>query len=112
MAVALQTRSEEGQQSRRKIEGLAARNRTLHEMDKAILQAVSPEEIARLALPHLVRIVGCQYAEIQLFDFESGRGEVVAVEGEMVDSPGETLPLPPEMGIDSRVTGRTSHPGH
>jgi PAS domain S-box-containing protein len=43
---------------------------TLRDLDQAILIAKSAEEVARAALRHLRRLIPCQRASIDLFDFE------------------------------------------
>ncbi|MGD2178814.1 MAG: GAF domain-containing protein, partial [Anaerolineae bacterium] len=67
---------------RRKAEDCLRRNvqrlETLHDIDQAILGAKSMEEVAEAALRHLQRLVPCQRASIDLFDFEAGEVIVFA----------------------------------
>ena len=59
------TERERAEQSMRRY---ARRLETLHEIDRGILAAQSPEEIADAALRHLLYLVPCQRASIVLFD--------------------------------------------
>ncbi|MBN1562783.1 MAG: PAS domain-containing protein [Anaerolineae bacterium] len=52
---------------------------TLHEIDQAILQAQSPEEIAVGALQYIGRVVACSRASVATFDFVTGEGTLLAV---------------------------------
>ena len=65
-------RAEEAQ--RRSAQRLAA----LHEIDRAILAAHSPEELTRAALSRLRQLVPCQQAFVVLFNFEQGEAQVLA----------------------------------
>jgi len=54
----------------------------LHELDRAILAAHSPEEIAQTALRHIRRLVPCQRAGLMLLDFETNEIVSLSVEVE------------------------------
>jgi len=68
---------------------------TLREIDRAILAARSPEEIAQAALARIRRLVPCQRASVTLFDFQAREGVVLAVHtnGETRIEPGDRVPL-------------------
>jgi PAS domain S-box-containing protein len=51
---------------------------TVHEIDQAILGAESMEEVARALLRNVRRLVPCQRASIDLFDFETDEVSVIA----------------------------------
>ena len=67
---------------------------SMHEMDRAILTAQSPEEIAQAALSRIRKLVDCQRASVSLFDPESDTFSILAVDlnGETHLSKGKTLP--------------------
>ncbi len=65
-------RAEEAQ--RRSNERLEA----LHAIDRAILAAHSPPELARAALSRMRQLVPCQQAFVVLFNFEQGEAQVLA----------------------------------
>jgi signal transduction histidine kinase len=72
---------EELTQRRKAEDGLrrhVQRLETLHDIDQAILVAKSMEEVAEAALRHLRRLVPCQRAGIDMFDFEAGEVFVLA----------------------------------
>jgi len=74
---------------------LAGRLEILREMDRAIIEARSPGEIARAALSRVRRLLPCQRASVLLFDFEADEGMVLAthVNGETSVGTGVRLPL-------------------
>jgi len=55
------------------------RLKTLREIDRAILAAQSPEEIAQAALTRIRQLVPCQRASVALFDLKAGEATVLAV---------------------------------
>lgn len=63
----------------------AERLAILHEIDRAIQMAQSPEAIAQAALPRLRQLVPCQRASVSLMDFSARESLLLAV-----DVPGET----------------------
>nr|WP_273039694.1 PAS domain-containing protein [Iningainema tapete] len=65
---------------------------TLQEIDRAILRADSAEEIARVALSRMGRVVNCQEAMVVLFNFETNLAQVLAgrVDGKV---PGSVVPI-------------------
>jgi PAS domain S-box-containing protein len=67
---------------RRKVEGRLRRHvqrlEMLHDVDQAILVAKSMGEVAEAALRHLRRLVPCQRAGVDLFDFDAGEVLVLA----------------------------------
>lgn len=69
---------------------------TLRDLDQAILVAKSAEEVAEAALRHLRRLIPCQRASIDLFDFEKEEVTVLAAlqtVGEGKASSGVSFPL-------------------
>lgn len=73
---------------RRSAERLAA----LHEIDRAILRAVSPAELARAALSRLYRVVPHEQAVVVLFNFATHEAELLAG-GLNGESSGSTVSL-------------------
>jgi two-component system sensor histidine kinase NreB len=78
----------------------AQRLQSLHEVDQAILAARSAAEIAQAVVQRIRQIVPCQAAGAVVFDFEAGRGQVLAVDasGPAPLHPGEMLSLD-DLGI-------------
>jgi signal transduction histidine kinase len=66
----------------------------LHEMDSAILDAISPEEIAYAALSRITQIILCLRACVVTFDFETHEAMLLALHAD-----GETL-----LGEGTRVS--------
>jgi PAS domain S-box-containing protein len=56
-----------------------ARMEILHEIDRAILAAQSPEATAQVALDKVRELVGCQRASVSLFDFQAQEALLLAV---------------------------------
>jgi signal transduction histidine kinase len=50
----------------------------LHDMDQAILAAVSPADVGRAALGRMRRMVPCQRCTVVFFDFDRGQAELIA----------------------------------
>ena len=57
----------------------ATRLKTLHEIDQAILEARSTEEIAVAALKGLKTLIACQAISVLMFDFETAQAEPLFV---------------------------------
>ncbi|MBN1146273.1 MAG: PAS domain-containing protein [Anaerolineales bacterium] len=55
----------------------------LREIDRAILSAQSPQDIAEAALSHIHSLVSCQRASVVTFDYQANEARVLAVEGEL-----------------------------
>jgi signal transduction histidine kinase len=74
---------------------LAARLTALNEVERAILMAQSPQEIAPLALSKLKTLVPFQRAILLLFDPRKGEAELLAIasEQETTLKPGTRVPL-------------------
>ncbi len=72
-----------------------ARLRLLHDIDRAILAACSPSEIAAAVLPNLRRLVPCRRASVALFDAAFLEAELIAgeTEGGTEIRPGVRYPL-------------------
>lgn len=84
------------------------RLKTLHAIDRAILGAQSPEEIAHAAVDHLRRMAPYQRASIGLFAFEAGKTTVFAVSGMegAAIAPGRHLVLPNPSVLDQLRQGQ------
>ncbi len=65
-------------EQRRTLLASEARLRLLHRIDRHILSARSPDEIARQALPTLLSLVGCAFAGVGLIDPHHFGGRVLA----------------------------------
>jgi signal transduction histidine kinase/DNA-binding response OmpR family regulator len=74
----------------------AQRLEVLHEIDRAILAAQSPEAIAQAALRHIRRLVPCQRVSIVVFNVEKGEAQVVAEDVNGGFGPPEEMTLPIE----------------
>jgi PAS domain S-box-containing protein len=74
-----------------------ARLETLHKIDRAILKAKSPQEIAEVSLRQIYKLVPCQRSSVVLFDFEAEQMEVLAVQlaGETGIKAGGRYPMQP-----------------
>jgi PAS domain S-box-containing protein/putative nucleotidyltransferase with HDIG domain len=73
-------RLESEQATRQSAESLrlyADRLETLHEIDRAILESHSPEEIAGATLERIRRLVPCQRSSLVLFDMDARTAEVL-----------------------------------
>jgi PAS domain S-box-containing protein len=62
------------------LRGYAERLEMLHDVDRAILEAASPEAIAQATLRRIQQIIPCQEATISAFGFEAAKSEVLAVQ--------------------------------
>jgi PAS domain S-box-containing protein len=73
----------------------AQRLRALHKLDQAILASDSAEEIAKTALSRLCDLLRCRRASVEIFDFEAGEAELLAVSahGETGLQAGRRVPL-------------------
>jgi PAS domain S-box-containing protein len=58
----------------------AKRLQIVHNIDRAVLAAASPAEIAAAAVRHVRQLVPCDRASVVLFDFERGEAERLAVD--------------------------------
>jgi PAS domain S-box-containing protein len=92
----------------------AKRLESLHEIDRAILAALSPEEIAEAALTHLQELLRCQWASVALYDYVAGQATLLAVkitEGDSLQisskiEKGAQLPLKQITTLDALRQGR------
>jgi PAS domain S-box-containing protein len=73
----------------------AERLEILHEIDQGILTAGSAEDIARAALGHVRRLLGCRRADIVLFDAAADQAVVLATDAdhETRFQPGLSVPV-------------------
>ncbi|MGD1997230.1 MAG: PAS domain S-box protein, partial [Anaerolineae bacterium] len=71
------------------------RLKVLREIDQAILEAQSPQEIAQAALARIRQLLPCDRASVMLFDLKAGEGKMLAVNvsGETRIGPEAHLPL-------------------
>jgi signal transduction histidine kinase len=71
------------------------RLQTLHEIDRAILAAESPDAIADAALHHIRRLIPCQQVSLVTFDLEADEATVFAAysNGQVPIKTGKRLPL-------------------
>jgi signal transduction histidine kinase len=71
------------------------RLQTLHEIDRAILAAESPDAIADAALHHIRRLIPCQQVSLVTFDLETEEATVFAAytNGKVPIKTGKRLPL-------------------
>jgi PAS domain S-box-containing protein len=72
-----------------------ARLQALHEMDRDILAARSPDEIAQAAMRHIRQLVPCQRAGVAVVDIEAREAIMLAthIEGQPIFSPRERIPM-------------------
>ncbi|RME46648.1 MAG: PAS domain S-box protein [Chloroflexi bacterium] len=82
-------------QAEKALRQYAERLTVLHEMDRAILSAESPEAIAQVALQRMRELMPCPRATIVVFDFEAGEllGLASCVDGETRLGMGQRHPL-------------------
>jgi signal transduction histidine kinase len=66
----------------------AKRLETLHEVDRAVLAARSPQETAEVSLDRVWQLVPCTGAGIVLLDFEAGEAVLFAVRADLPVGPG------------------------
>jgi PAS domain S-box-containing protein len=81
----------------------------LQKIDRVIMAAQSPQEIANAALRHILQLlVPCQRASVALFDFETDEAVLLAVsaEGDTHLSPGEHIPLEAYVDVASLRRGQ------
>ena len=83
------------------------RLRVLHEIDRAILAARSAAEIAQAAVGHIRQLIACLGACVQVYDFDAGELEMLAVdaEGGSPLSGADRLPLDSYQLLDAHRRG-------
>ncbi|MDF1593305.1 MAG: PAS domain S-box protein [Desulfobacterales bacterium] len=83
------------------------RLKILHKTDQAILKAQSTERIIQEALNYTLEMIPCQRASVILFDFQSGRANVMVAEisGESQIKRGTIIPLEDFLEIDKLKKG-------
>ncbi|MEM7347340.1 MAG: GAF domain-containing protein, partial [Chloroflexota bacterium] len=62
------------------LQAYAERLVTLHEIDQAILEARSPDEIAQAALSHIRHLIPCERASLMTFDFTTNEVVIMATD--------------------------------
>lgn len=67
-------------QTEEELQRYAARLITLHEIDRAILAAETPQAIAQAALAHIRRLIPCRRATVEIFDFELNERVLLAAD--------------------------------
>ncbi len=70
----------ERKQAEETLRRYAERLKALHQLDQAILEAVSPVAIAQAALRHVRSLIPCQRTSVVLFDFAAGTGTIMATD--------------------------------
>jgi PAS domain S-box-containing protein len=85
----------ERKEAEERLHRYARRLQTLHEVDRAILAAQSPEDIAKATLSYIRDLVPCISASVAEFDWEAGQATVHAVNvgGETGPRAGRRVPL-------------------
>jgi signal transduction histidine kinase/CheY-like chemotaxis protein len=85
----------------------AKRLRVLHEIDQAILEARSPQEIVEATLVRIRELIPCQRATVELFDLETGEDTVFVADcnGETRIRAGMNLSLDEYDGIEGLRRG-------
>ncbi len=86
-----------------RLEHRAARLAALHEIDRAILDAKTPEEIARAAIGRLRALLGAKRAEVLLFDREHRTATSLAADA--ADTPGGRAPAFEAIELDDELLG-------
>ena len=88
----------ERKQAEESLKNYAARLRHLRDIDKAILSARSPHEIAEVAFQHLVALVPSWTGAVSIFDFEHEEIEPIVAVGIIGEKypPGSRAPKPPD----------------
>jgi GAF domain-containing protein/HAMP domain-containing protein/anti-sigma regulatory factor (Ser/Thr protein kinase) len=91
----LQAKLRELQTAEMVLQQYTGRLEAQHEIDRAILAARSPEEIADAALSSLRRLIDCQWASVTMFDYEAQEFTVLAIDSDqpMRVQPGYRAPL-------------------
>jgi signal transduction histidine kinase len=86
--------------------------RALHEMDRAILGAQSPAEVAQIAVRSVRSVIGCSRSSVVLFEEEARAVQILAVEsdGSSQVSAGACLPLDGYRELERRIEGRAGTP--
>lgn len=85
----------------------ADRLELLRQMDQAILEAHSAEDVANAAVQHLRRVGICDRASITLIDEDRGETKIIAVDfnGETKLSPGMTVRMQDPSSLEGLKTG-------
>ncbi|MGD8969447.1 MAG: PAS domain S-box protein, partial [Anaerolineae bacterium] len=78
----------ERKQAEQALRRYAKRLETLHEVDRAVLAARSPQETAEVSLDRVWQLVPCTGAGIVLLDFEAGEAVLFAVRADLPVGPG------------------------
>jgi PAS domain S-box-containing protein len=80
---------------------------TLHDIDQAILQAESTEEIARGTLEHMSRLLPCQRSSLILFDFDTKMLTIINARAQMESSIDKGTRIPfAQLGYDLDALSR------
>ena len=61
------------------LQNYADRLQTLHEIDRVIREAQSPQAVAQAALYQLQHLIPCQHIDAVMFDFENGYATILAL---------------------------------
>jgi signal transduction histidine kinase len=95
-------------QAEQRLAAQSERYQLLHQIDRAILAAGLPAEIARAAFAGLSQLVPCVRISVFLFDTEQETMTILAAEGSGTDiiADNDTVPLTASPAIDSLLQGR------
>ncbi len=84
----------------------AERLSLLHEIDRAVLTAHSPEAIAQGALSHLRQLVPCRRASVILFSSDTQTATMFPVDADGETRVQTSIPLPPEDAVNLKALPR------
>ncbi|RMG94466.1 MAG: GAF domain-containing protein [Chloroflexi bacterium] len=80
----LENKIQELQQTEAALQRYAHRLETLHEIDRALLTAQSPHEIANAALIHIHTLIPCHRSSVTIFNFAENQAEIIAAHGNTI----------------------------
>jgi signal transduction histidine kinase len=105
---ALSTELDIRKQAETRLAEQSERLRFLHQIDKAVLAADTPAEIARAAFSGLSELVPCVRVSVMTFDADRGSLNILAVRGSGADiiADDDAIPLRQSPGIDRLRSGQ------
>ena len=84
----------ERRQAESSLQQFSARLEIIHEIDRSLLSARSPDEITIGALARIRQLIPCLRASVTLFDFEKGEAFILAADFDGIESiPNTPIPL-------------------
>ncbi|HSJ56479.1 MAG TPA: PAS domain S-box protein [Anaerolineae bacterium] len=101
----------ERERTQRTLQRYASRLHFLHEVDEAIRDAQSAEEVAEAALPYAQLLLPCLRASVALYDREAGEVLLLAVRAdeETIAGKGHRMPIEWSWFVDELAAGRICH---